>query len=1338
MQRWRSLAWLALLTLFGAIVPEVTAAATTAKVVFENDCFKVTCPPDYTLYTCGDTANPRAYDIDVVNNCPTAPGPVIRCTPPPGSALPVGENKISCVVVINQDIVGTCSFVITVVADKEDPKIECPADIKVLGCDTAATGLCGAVVNYPAPIATDNSGFVSVSCNPPSGSFFSCGTHTVICQAFDRCQNAVRCVFKIVVVPGKDPTIECPRDIVILTCNNKAVAEYPEPQVDPAGTAVVCSIPPGTVLGVGSHPVLCVASNACGVARCTFTITVRQIPDPTIVCPDGPFTFTVPCDKDCIPIKYPLPLVQNGSLAFCRPAPGDCLPPGEHLVTCVATNACGRSVCEFKVIVVRAGGGEPAVIRCPQDIVVTTCELECTKVTYPKPAVANGDLVKCDPPSGSCFPIGETLVTCLATNGCGDAVRCQFKVIVRRPPDVQIRCPESLVVATCDDCAEVRFPDPIVLNGNLVSCDPPSGSCFKVGTNVVLCIATNGCSKDACRFLVIVKKKPLPIIHCPEDVVIRTCDPCLKLEFPRPVVENGAIAFCDPAPGTCLQPGIHVITCVATNECGRSACKFTVTVRPEASEPEIKCPRNVIVESCESNCQKVEYANPIVVNGTLVSCVPPSGSCFPLGTTIVHCIASNKCGRTDCKFTVTVRPKLPPVIRCPDDLVLETCGDCADLQFPRPVVLNGALFRCNPPIGTCLPMGKHIIECVATNECGRSVCRFTVTVRKQETIDIKCPRDLYVRTCGQGEVIDYPKPEITGTADPASYVLRCDPPPGSFFPVGTNKVICCAFDRCTQKRVCCEFNIIVGEGRACVKPPANMVLWLPLDEPAGGWSGSGILGNPGGPQFGAPVPLLGSKVLNSLCFDGQDDYVSVPNYAAIILNTNDLAIDAWVLRRDQGSRHVMVSKVGQNIPGVGPTGYEFFLDNGSMHLWLGGSGGAVDFNSATIVPVDNRWHHVAVTVNRSALGVVKFYLNGAPVSAQAGPIPNNIGNSSRLNVAALSFPAPGNFFDGCMDEIEIFDRALSDYEVFTLWQADRAGKCKIKCIAPWDLAYAPDGSPIVARVGVCNCSGVKQTITWVVNTSGPVPIVGPSSGSFDLESTYCDSFYVNLGRPAVDQPVGAVLEWEVTLYPTYGCPIVCKGAVINPGPIVVEVPDEVVPVPGSTDTADIPVGVDGLPPGQPLRIRAIGTDMQPDPDYISLNGLPPGTPWILNQPVVLAEGAWKFNIPVRFVRTNPGGFYTILMETDLNGDGEYDTLRSFDVSNPVVAPVVLSIHTVNGVNTIVWKDNVTGVLESSESVNGPWTPIAGAHSGYVLKTTEKRMFFRVTVPIPELATPAAQ
>jgi hypothetical protein len=98
-----------------------------------------------------------------------------------------------------------------------------------------------------------------------------------------------------------------------------------------------------------------------------------------------------------------------------------------------AADECGN-VTTRKVVVSWTEDREPPVARCPDDIVVQARFPDClVPVTFRAKADDNCDpnpRITCDPPSGSFFPLGTTVVTCTAIDHCGNRSTCQFTVTV--------------------------------------------------------------------------------------------------------------------------------------------------------------------------------------------------------------------------------------------------------------------------------------------------------------------------------------------------------------------------------------------------------------------------------------------------------------------------------------------------------------------------------------------------------------------------------------------------------------------------------------------------------------------------------------------------------------------------------------------------------------------------------------------------------------------------------------------------------------------------------------------------------------------------------------------
>ena len=91
-----------------------------------------------------------------------------------------------------------------------------------------------------------------------------------------------------------------------------------------------------------------------------------------------------------------------------------------------------------------------------------------------------------------------------------------------------------------------------------------------------------------------------------------------------------------------------------------------------------------------------------------------------------------------------------------------------------------------------------------------------------------------------------------------------------------------------------------------------------------------------------------------------------------------------------------------------------------------------DFISAAGLAVaGNTWNHVAAVLNGTS---VKLYINGRSVQGMSGFL-NNLPAVQSRNLAIGSLDLAGRYFDGIIDEVTIYNRALSDEEVFGLSNA---------------------------------------------------------------------------------------------------------------------------------------------------------------------------------------------------------------------------------------------------------------------------------------------------------------
>ncbi|HSB11034.1 MAG TPA: HYR domain-containing protein [Blastocatellia bacterium] len=241
----------------------------------------ITCPASFTSATGPDSTS---CGVKVDYPAPSTIGPcgTVNCTPPPGSIFEPGSTVVTCAEVGG----ASCSFTVTIV-DNTTPQLSCTTGVST----KAPPGASSAVVNYPAPTATDNCAEVDVMCSPPSGGAFPIGATLVTCTAADLASNITHCFFNVTVFDATAPVIVCPANVRVSPQPGatSAVVTYPLPRVtdDQPGVSVQCVPSSGSTFPLCSTTVICTATDASGnTSNCSFAV---------LVAPPGPqLRVTIP------------------------------------------------------------------------------------------------------------------------------------------------------------------------------------------------------------------------------------------------------------------------------------------------------------------------------------------------------------------------------------------------------------------------------------------------------------------------------------------------------------------------------------------------------------------------------------------------------------------------------------------------------------------------------------------------------------------------------------------------------------------------------------------------------------------------------------------------------------------------------------------------------------------------------------------------------------------------------------------------------------------------------------------------------------------------------------
>ena len=195
--------------------------------------------------------------------------------------------------------------------------------------------------------------------------------------------------------------------------------------------------------------------------------------------------------------------------------------------------------------------------------------------------------------------------------------------------------------------------------------------------------------------------------------------------------------------------------------------------------------------------------------------------------------------------------------------------------------------------------------------------------------------------------------------------------------------------------------------------PVGLVASYRFDEGAGSLAGDSSGNGHAGAITGASWTSSGRHG-GALSFDGVGDHVSLGALGTFY--QSGFTLQAWVQKQSETRNDAAV--VG-SWSGDGPMIWVDHLAT-RYRLTLGGSfGGYLDSGQN---PVAAEWQHLAVTYDG---GTARFYIDGVEVASRSAA---TVGTSDVWRIGAYG-GSPGGFFDGVVDDVRIYDRALSPTEI---------------------------------------------------------------------------------------------------------------------------------------------------------------------------------------------------------------------------------------------------------------------------------------------------------------------
>ncbi|QSX77819.1 HYR domain-containing protein [Agrilutibacter solisilvae] len=374
------------------------------------------------------------------------------------------------------------------------------------------------------------------------------------------------------------------------------------------------------------------------------------------------------------------------------------------------------------------------------------------------------------------------------------------------------------------------------VDGSLVdaanfSCAPASGSTFALGvapakaaTTAVECTAKDSAGNTSSdSFDVTVTDTTAPAFEVPADFTVEaTAGDGASVSFAVPTqdaVDGAGEAACIPASGSTLAIGTHVVSCSATDQRQNTSASqsFSVTV-DDTVAPEVQVPDSFTLEATGADGATATFSatwTDAVDGSGDASCVPASGSMFPIAATQVTCTKTDANGNTgSANFTVTVEDTTAPTLEAPGPFSVEATGPSGALvtftALKHDIVDGTADASCAPASGTVFPLDATTVVCNAIDAHGNAAepVSFVVTVVDTTPPALTVPGPLQAEATGPlGAAVPFTVSAVDlvdGSVTPT-----CTADSGQVFPLGTTNVSCYAIDGHGNASASQQFTVTV-------------------------------------------------------------------------------------------------------------------------------------------------------------------------------------------------------------------------------------------------------------------------------------------------------------------------------------------------------------------------------------------------------------------------------------------------------------------------------------------------------------------------------------------------
>jgi hypothetical protein len=691
----------------------------------------------------------------------------VTCSPVSGSTFALGDTIVTCNAKDsnNNDAIPT-TFKVTI-TDTTAPTIDAITPIVA-----EATSASGATVTIIPPMSHDAvDGDVASSCDHSTGTF-PIGTTLVTCTATDSHSNTGSASFNVVI---QDTTIP----VITLSGNAEVIIESGDAYTDAGATAldnidgdITSSIV--TVNPVDSHipDTYTITYNVEDASKNSATQVTRTVivqdtikPTASITSPSadnhlkGTVTITADASDSGSGIANvvfhrssvdPTIIGEDTIASYSVDWDTTSVADGNHDVWAVAYDNAGNYITSALVSV--TVDNTAPLITTPLDMTKEATSSAGATVDYVASAADNIDSsvdVTCNPVSGSPFELGDTAVTCTATDTAGNTGTGTFHITVQdtTKPIVTLNGEANMGLHIGDTYTEAgaTWTDEIDGSGT-ASVGGDTVNTLKPGVYLVKYDYTDVAGNHAIQVVrtVTVSDINAPLINKIEDITIEATDSNGAVVTYGPVTATDDVdgiipATCTQLSGSTFELGDTAVTCTATDTAGNVGYGTALTVTiTDTTAPSITAPTDITKEATGAltsvsldtpTVSDIADLSPVVIND--------APTLFPVGATTVTWTATDASGNhKTATQTVTITDTTPPTINTHEDVTPEAISPSgADVTFTATatdLVDGPVVVTCDPASGSPFVLNTPTtVTCNAADahKNGATPITFTVTVK---------------------------------------------------------------------------------------------------------------------------------------------------------------------------------------------------------------------------------------------------------------------------------------------------------------------------------------------------------------------------------------------------------------------------------------------------------------------------------------------------------------------------------------------------------------------------------------------------------------------------------